>query len=130
MKSMKRHLSRTLGAHTPTFEELTTLTVRIEACINSRPLEPLVDNCEGHEVLTQAHFSIGGPLTTLPDSPSTGSTASRCRLMQELLEGFWQCWSSDYLQMLQFRSKWVLKETPVTIGQMVLVHQPNLPPAK
>ena len=93
MKSIKRHLSHTLGAHTSTFEELTTLTAQIEACINSRPLELLVDNCESLEVLTPAHFLIGGPLTALLDSPSTGSTATRrqrWRLMQELPEGFWQ----------------------------------------
>ena len=49
---MKRHLLRTLGAHTPTFEELITLTAQIEVCLNSRLLELLVDNWESLEVFT------------------------------------------------------------------------------
>ena len=96
-------------------------------------MEPLVDNCESLEVLTLAYFLVGGPLVALPTTSAVSSTAShrqRWRLMLELLESFGRCWSSDYVQTLQFRSKWTLEKRPVTGGQMVLVHQPILPLAK
>ena len=74
VKSTKTHLK------TPdvklTFEEMSTILVQIEACLNSRPLIPLniVNDCVA-DVLTPGHFLIGQSLTALPDS-SCSSSAS------------------------------------------------------
>lgn len=64
--SLKYHLRRILGAHTLTFEELTTLVCQIEACLNSRPLGPLSALLDAYETLTPGHFLIGSALTTRP----------------------------------------------------------------
>ncbi|XP_066589337.1 uncharacterized protein [Prorops nasuta] len=56
VRSVKHHLKRVLGTFLPTFEEMTTLICRIEACLNSRPLSRLRDDTESLECLTPGHF--------------------------------------------------------------------------
>ena len=53
------------------FEELTTITTQIEACLNSWPLTPLPENTDEIEALTPDHFIIGHPLKALPDPSSS-----------------------------------------------------------
>ena len=77
MRSTKTHLKRILADRTPTFEEMQTLTCRIEACLNSRPLTPLSDDPESLDVLTPAHFLIGGVLTAVPEPSVLNVNASR-----------------------------------------------------
>ncbi|XP_018360160.1 PREDICTED: uncharacterized protein LOC108759301 [Trachymyrmex cornetzi] len=92
VKSVKHHHTRVLGDRTPTYEELNTLVCRIEACLNSRPLAPLLDDPESLETLTPAHFLIGGPVSALPLPPVidvASNRLSRWQLVQQMLEQFW-----------------------------------------
>ena len=50
-----------------TFEELTTMLVQIEACLNSRPLGSLPCGDDGVDALTPGYFLIGCPLDALSD---------------------------------------------------------------
>ena len=59
MKSAKTHLRCVVGEVKLTFEELSTVLVQIEACLNSQPLVPVnVPDEDGIEVLTPGHFLI------------------------------------------------------------------------
>lgn len=129
---MKHHLKRELGTHTPTYEELATLLCQIEACLNSRPLAPLTEDIESLDVLTPAHFLIGGPLIPAPSPLSADFTVGRVtrwKAYQQLLERFWTSWSRDYVTSCQHRSKWATASTSLTVGQIVLLRNDNLPPA-
>ncbi|XP_011858095.1 PREDICTED: uncharacterized protein LOC105555679 [Vollenhovia emeryi] len=133
VRSMKHHLRRVLGSHTLTFEELTTLLCKIEACLNSRPLAPLSDSVDDYQVLTPGHFLIGSSLITPPE-PSvlhlSENRLSRWQLVRHLTERFWSLWTNDYINTLQQRRKWRKAENPLPVGRLVLLRNPNLPPCK
>ena len=77
-----------------TFEELNTVLLQIDACLNSRPLTPLPDSDNSIEALTPGHFLIGKRMEALPD-PSA-SYERTCmpllchwHLCQSLVRHFW-----------------------------------------
>ncbi|XP_043493634.1 uncharacterized protein LOC122518667 [Polistes fuscatus] len=85
VKSVKHHLKRVVGEHTLTFEELSTVHVEIEACLNSRPLGPLSSDPDNLQVLTPSHFLNEGvsaliqdaELSTLPENRLSTWASSR-----------------------------------------------------
>lgn len=72
VKSVKHHLRRVIGTSKLTVEELATLLVQIEACVNSRPLTPLTDT----NVLTPGHFLIGEPIAAVLIKDATNTLAT------------------------------------------------------
>ena len=93
VKSLKRHFWRIAGDIRLTFEELATILARVEACVNSRPLTPLLQPEDGIEVLTPGHFLIGRPLEALPDLFETSkpiSSLQHWHLCQVMTSHLWQ----------------------------------------
>jgi len=43
---------------------------------------------------------------------------------------FWKRWSSEYLSLLQERSKWRVKTSNVKVGSIVLLKEDNVPPLR
>lgn len=110
VKSFKHHLKRVTGDSTLTFEEFTTLTTQIEACLNSRPLSPLTSDPNNVNALTPGHFLVGGPLNLLPThytakEESQRAPTERWLLVQKMLTDFWRRWRLEVLHDLQVRSK-------------------------
>lgn len=132
VKSTKHHLRRVLGEQKLTFEEFSTLLAQIEACLNSRPLTPITENIEDLDVLTPGHFLVGGPVLSSPLCPDIESPTLRQRwlLIEKLHKDFWRRWSKDYLQALQSRTKWTTPTENLRTGDMVLIKEDNIPPAK
>ncbi|XP_025264299.1 uncharacterized protein LOC112637854 [Camponotus floridanus] len=71
VKSTKHHLRRVIGEATLTYEEMATLLTQMEACLNSRPLQPLTDDPDDLAALTPGHFIIGAPLVAVPEPSLT-----------------------------------------------------------
>lgn len=93
IRSVKHHIRRVIGESTLTFEELTTVLTKIEACLNSRPLCPLNNDHENFEVLTPGHFLIGEPLTAVPQpdiSKQKLSALTRWQLTQQMVQRIWK----------------------------------------
>jgi len=125
VRSVKHHLKRCVGSHTLTFEEMSTLLCRIEACLNSRPIAAVSDNLGDYRALTPGHFLIGTALVASPEPSVLDISESRLfrwQVVQRLCEGFWKSWRHDYLQQ---RPKWRILQKLAKEGQVVLLHDPN-----
>lgn len=133
IKTVKFHLKRVLQETKLTYEELYTVLTQIESVLNSRPLYPLSSDPNDLTPLTPSHLLIGRPLTTLPEmnlQPVPINRLSRVQFLQSLYQSFWKRWSTEYLSILQQRSKWKHPGQRLQIGALVLIKQENLPPSQ
>ncbi|XP_008178496.1 uncharacterized protein LOC103307865 [Acyrthosiphon pisum] len=104
VRSMKHHLKQVIGSQVLTFEEMSTITHRIEAILNSRPITPLSSDPNDLQALTPGHFLIGAPLVALPDSDVTQIPMNRLhrwQLLDQFHQSLWKHWSIDYLRSLK-----------------------------
>ncbi|GFV96663.1 integrase catalytic domain-containing protein [Trichonephila clavipes] len=103
IKSVKYHLKRALGRSRLTYEEFETVIIQVEGILNSRPLlhqYPMI-------------------LITL--------RLSRWRRTTKVIQVVWKKWSTDYLNTLQQRGKWMIEKDNVMCGSMVIVKEDFTP---
>ncbi|XP_050055781.1 LOW QUALITY PROTEIN: uncharacterized protein LOC126549715 [Aphis gossypii] len=131
VKSTKYHLKRVMGNQRLTFEEMATLTCRIEALLNSRPITPISTDPNDYRALTPGHFLIGHPMVEIPELDVTHvlqNRLTRWELLRQMYQSFWKRWSTEYLSSLQRRKKWDENQPNLKIDDLVLVNMPNQPP--
>ncbi|XP_074111408.1 uncharacterized protein LOC141535395 [Cotesia typhae] len=133
VKSMKHHLTRTIGESSFTFEEFTTLLHQVEAILNSRPLEPLSQDPQDLSALTSGHLLIGRALNAIP-GPSllelNIARLSRWQFIQQRIQCFWKHWSNSYIQRHLSQTKWHRAYNNTTIGSLVLLTDERTPPTR
>ncbi len=124
VKSMKYHLNRCTHGQTLTFEQLATISCRIESILNSRPL---VTNKQSF--LTPGHFLIGDSLIAEPIPIETRvNLARRYEIIQQTITSFWTAWKKDYLSQLQKLSKWRKASPNIRPNTVVLLKNENQKP--
>lgn len=112
---------------------MTTLWAQIEACLNSRSLQPLTDDPSDAIALTPGHFLIGTTLTAIPESSLyeyNSNRLSRWQLLRQMCEHFWYQWSKEYLVTKQTKTKWRQSTRPLQIGDLCLLMDSRCPPTK
>ncbi|XP_041449635.1 uncharacterized protein LOC121404366 [Drosophila obscura] len=67
VKSFKTLFYKSTSTWKYTFEELSTLLSKIEACLNSRPISPMSEDPTDLLALSPGHFLIGGPLVSIAE---------------------------------------------------------------
>lgn len=130
VRSFKTLLTRLVGVHTLSWEEMTTVLCRIEAVLNSRPLTPMSSSPLDVDYLTPGHFLIGQPLLAVPDVPipeSCNRVVNRWKLLHQCHQSFWRRWSTEYLCSLQVRAKWTADVPNLQCGDMVIVKDSSPP---
>ncbi|XP_055613091.1 uncharacterized protein LOC129759623 [Uranotaenia lowii] len=133
VRSAKKHLLKVLGENPIPFEDMTTLLVQVENCLNSRPITALTDDPDNLEPLTPGHFLIGEPFQQLPDRSYREVPMNRLnqsQTLQKRLQHFWDRWRVEYLTQLQGRFKRWKKPIDVKAGQLVIIKEDNLPPSR
>ena len=131
VKSVKQHLKRVIGEHILTYEEMYTLLAKIEGLLNSRPMWQTSDT--EPSALSPSHFMIGEAYTSVPHPDlvnSKNSVQTNWYLLQKLSQGFWKRWHQEYLTSLQQRQKWRNIQPNLSVNDVVLLKEPNLPPSK
>jgi hypothetical protein len=131
IKSMKFHFKRIIGQSLFTYEEMYTCLTLIEACLNSRPITSLSSNPDDLSPLTPGHFLIGTALTAPAEPVVTEINIHRLdqwQKIQQVRQHFWKRWSREYIVELQQRSKWATSTRPAAVGDIVIVHEDNIPP--
>lgn len=116
-----------------TFEEISAMLAQIEACLNSRTLNVLSDNPNDPLPLTPGHFLIGESVLNINDvdySDKNVTSLDRWRMIQKMLNLFWNRWSKEFLSNLNQRNKWCSKKPELDVGDVVIVKDYNIPPAK
>ena len=125
VKSMKMHLRRVMGVRRFTFEQLTTITCRIEACLNSRPLMPITSHDpEGLPTLTSGHFLTTKSTTIYPEDPTPltdRQMLQKWNVCQGIIQQFWTRWHKEYLNTLQARTKWQHSSPNLKIEDIVAI---------
>ena len=130
---MKRCLKKTIG-------ELLTVITETEMILNARPLS-YVTSVDVEEPLTPSHLLHGRRFISLPDvctgdptDPDFELTSTelgkRMSHLSHVMNHLWHRWRDEYLIVLRDSHRHSAKDTvpaPVAVGDMVVVHDENLP---
>ena len=130
VKSMKLLLTKVIGPNNLFVDELYSLTIEIEAALNSRPLIPIDSVADdGIEVLTPGHFLVGKSLKAVPApdlSTHNINGLSHWNLRQRLFADLWKRWSNDYITILNNSKKCHYPQRSMSVGDIVLIKDSDL----
>lgn len=83
--------------------------------------------------LTPSHFLLGCSSVSLPYPDLVNRPTNRLDLYEQidkLKQCFWNRWSTEYITQLQQRQKWTTNQRNLSVGELVLLQDNNLPPHK
>ncbi|XP_059222665.1 uncharacterized protein LOC131996772 [Stomoxys calcitrans] len=133
VKSLKTHLRKLIPKMNFTFEELSTILARIEACLNSRPLSAASDDPNDFSPLTPGHFLIGTPILA-PAEPNVSdqdlTLANRWKRLKIVSQHFCMRWKSEYLKELHRRTKWKYQQDNLRENDLVVIRDDRFPPTE
>lgn len=131
VRSTKAHLRKLLQLTHFTYEELATFLAQIEAILNSRPLVPLSTDPLDFSALTPSHFLIGRSLLSIPHPQVLDANIGRQERFQRveyLKQQFWKRFNSEYISLLQQKTKWLSSTGKLDVGTLVLIKDKTQPP--
>ena len=130
MKSVKPPLKKIFAKAMLDAEQLTTILAEIEAQLNSRPLTYLSANPGDCSVITHAQILIGRNLqaskVTRVSEDTSRAITKRFQYHQNLVNGFWKRWHTEYLKSLIPLKKWFTIGREIHKSDLVLVTEDNL----
>ena len=111
-------------------ESLSTLMCEVESIVNGRPITKVSDDAKDLNALTPNHLLLLRAGTTVPPgvfSKEDNYSCRRWRQVQYLSNVFWRRWTREYLPSLQQRQKWNKLHRNLSVNDIVLLLDENLP---
>lgn len=130
VKSFKTLFFKSASSLKHTFEELSTLLSKIEACLNSRPISPMSEDPTDLLALSPGHFLVGGPLLSIAEpeiKERAMSILNRWQRVKALHQQFCLRWKDEYLKELHKRNKWQSPTRDLQSNDLVIIKEDNLP---
>ncbi|XP_066583849.1 uncharacterized protein [Prorops nasuta] len=129
VKLFKHHFKRVIGDSLFTFEEINTFAIEVEGILNSRPITYLSVDPNDPRALTPADYMIGKPITMLPETNYMDILINRLSTWKHICkvrQNFWSRWSTEYLNELQKRNKWLKEDSNISnLEQSVVITNPD-----
>lgn len=131
VKSIKTALRVVLKDQTVPEPVLMTILVEVEGIMNAKPLGYLSSDASDPDPVTPNLLLMGRHDSSLPQAVYDPSDLGRRRWRhsQAIADRFWSSFISHYLPGLQERSKWRKDGKALSIGDVVLIMDPQLPRA-
>jgi len=110
-------------------EQLETLFCEVESVVNGRPLTAVSESPDDLEPLTPKHLLLlhAGPTLVMDNFSKRDTYGRRWRHVQFLADCFLKRWVKEYLPTVQLRQKWREQQRSLTVGDIVLIQDENLP---
>lgn len=128
VRSVKSALHTVLKERSPKDEVLATLMAEVENIVNGRPLTHVSVEPGSTESLTPNHFLLGSS-SNLPVAGAFNDSdlwlRKQWRVAQRLADMYWKRWINEYLPDLIPRRKWHSEQTPLRVGDLVFIADPN-----
>ena len=131
--STKKHLRHLFTRDTTDLEVFEVTLSRVSAILNGRPLTYASNNIDDFRCLSPNNFLYPHVITPAwatiaPPIPASGDNLrGTWRDVRRLSNEFEKLWYSDYLPTLRPYAKWRTSVPDLTIGQLVLLPDKNLP---
>ncbi len=130
IKSVKAALRVILREQPVPAPVLQTLLVEVESILNSKPLGYVSSDIADVDPVTPNLLLMGRRDASLPQVLYDSNNLlgrRRWRHSQVLADCFWAAFIRQYLPDMQGRHKWTTEGREITVGQVVLVVDPQLP---
>jgi hypothetical protein len=128
IRSVKRVMAAIMKDVVLTDYQFITLLTEVERILNDRPLTPVSDDPDDLEALTPSHALLGHHRNwnSMSSAPQLTSR-KRWKQVQFMSDNFWKRWRKEYLPLLTSRSCWRRKTRNISVDDLVLVNDPDVP---
>ena len=130
IRTARKILNALLKEQTLDDENLFTFMCEVEAIMNGRPITKLSDDPKDLSTLSPSHLLLLRESNNLPPGVFIREdvySRRRWKQVQYMSNQFWCRWLREYLPSLQERHKWTKSKKNVSIGDLVLLTDYNVP---
>ena len=124
-----KHIRHILEQQTVNDKALSTIIAEVEFIVNSRPLCPTSESPDDLQSISPNNFLMFNPIESLPPGifVEQDQYLRRWRQIQYLIDLFWKRYIKEYMPLLNRRQKWIRPKRNSKVGDLVLIHDPNVP---